>query len=217
MALTPAIRTFAVAGCAALACVSAQAGGWAVITLQHVPEVVTARRPVTLVYTIRQHGHTPLSGLSGRLEARKGHRLVRSVAKTLPAGGTYGVTVTFPEPGTWTTSIVGGSGFLGDTLTLDVDVTADGEVSRASMAAQRGRQLFEGKGCVMCHAHPEFGGRRIANVLDMSAKRYTPEYVQAFLTSVAMPGATSRKMPDLGLSAGEIDALAAFLGQPVRD
>jgi hypothetical protein len=194
------------------------AGSWVVITMKNVPTHLMAGER-TFIYTVRQHGHAPMNDLAGLVEARKGATVVHAAARPLSsmAGvrspGAYVVDLRLPEPGRWTVNLTAGSGLLGDTMTLTVEVLPIGGDAPAVSESERGRQLFEGKGCVTCHAHPEFSGRRIVNVLDISAKRYTPEYVQAFLTSVARPGTTSNKMPDLGLSAPEIDALAAFLGR----
>jgi hypothetical protein len=68
---------------------------------------------------------------------------------------------------------------------------------------------------LMAHQHPDFAGRTTANVLDMTQKRYTPEYVQAFLLSLPPRGTdkAGARMPNLGLAQHEVDALAAFLGR----
>src|SRR5262249_61471615 len=45
------------------------AGGWAVVTLDDLPDAVVAGKPVTLTFTVRQHGHTPLDNLRPSIEA----------------------------------------------------------------------------------------------------------------------------------------------------
>src|SRR5687767_4817016 len=93
-----------------------QAGGWVVISLSTVPEFLSAGRPVTITYTVRQHGHTLMNNLDGRIEARRGKTVIRAKAQKLPPGGSYAATLTIPEPGEWTVTVVGGSGLLNDTL-----------------------------------------------------------------------------------------------------
>jgi hypothetical protein len=193
-----------------------QAGGWAVVTLQNVPEYLAVGRPATVVFRIRQHGQTLLNGLDGRIEARQGSTLVRATANKLPPDGTYAATLTLPAAGRWTVSVIGGSGLIGDTQSMVLDAVDAGRPAPAIAAEDRGRQIFAGKGCVTCHSHSAFHGTRSVDFVNLSAKRYTPGQVKAFLISVAArPGDISspQKMPDLGLVAAEIDLLAAFLGE----
>ena len=50
----------------------AHAGGWAVITVQDLPDYVEAGKRVDLSYMVRQHGQTPLDQLRGNIEATSG-------------------------------------------------------------------------------------------------------------------------------------------------
>jgi mono/diheme cytochrome c family protein len=191
------------------------AGGWCVVTLANVPTTVAAGRPVTLAYTVRQHGIRPVDGLVGRIEARKGDTVITSAAHKLPPDGTYDATLTFPEAGEWTLDIVSGAALSGHTLTLKVDVVERGTAPRQISAVDQGRQLFAGKGCAKCHTQAEFGESSL-NFVNLSARKYTPEAVGAFLRKVqARPTDVNEygRMPNLGLGDREIDALAAFLGR----
>ena len=44
-------------------------GGWAVITLDELPTNVTAGEPLTIGFTVLQHGKTPMSGLDPTITA----------------------------------------------------------------------------------------------------------------------------------------------------
>jgi hypothetical protein len=213
----------------ALATWTIQAGGWTVITLKTVPTHLMAGER-TFIYTVRQHGDTPMNDLAGRLEARKGATLVRAMARPLVAttgrrsAGAYEVNARFPEPGTWTVTVIAGSGLIGDTLTMTLEVLPAGDELPVVSAVERGRALFAGKGCIMCHAHREFEPPLPAVRTNLSARRYTPGQVQAFLAAVpSLPesrdsAGLNTRMPDLGLSDDEIGSLAAFLGQaPAAD
>jgi hypothetical protein len=83
------------------------AGGWAVITLDELPSNVVAGEPLTIGFTVLQHGHTPMTHLNAP-----------SVTASLPSGeklvvyareegkpGHYTATITFPEEGNWEWSI----------------------------------------------------------------------------------------------------------------
>jgi hypothetical protein len=206
------------------------AGGWVVITLKTVPTHTWVGGGAGFIYTVRQHGHTPMNDLTGRVEARKGPMVVDSAARALWGGrleeiraggrgvrspGAYVVDIPFPEPGVWTVDLTAGSGLLGDTLRLTINVLQTGAAEPLVSAVERGRGLFEGKGCATCHNHPEFSRRQTVNLLDMTGRRYTPEHVQAFLLSLPPGGieTAGARMPNLGLAGHEIDALAAFLGR----
>jgi hypothetical protein len=206
------------------------AGGWVVITLKNVPahEWVGGG---SVIYTVRQHGHTPMNDLTGRVEARKGPMVVRSTARELWGGrldeiraggrgvrspGGYVVDIPFPEPGMWTVDLTAGSGLVGDTLRMSVNVLPRGAAEPVVSAVERGRRLFEGKGCATCHKHPEFSSVRTVDVHDMTDRRYTSEHVQAFLLSLPSRTASIESfgtMPNLGLARHEVEALAAFLGR----
>ena len=195
---------------------SVLAGGWCVVTLSNVPASLTAGRPVTLPYTVRQHGHRPVNDLAGRIEARLGSTVIRSHAHKLPPDGTYAATLTFPAAGAWTVDVISGAALTGHTLSLVVDVVAPGTRRPDVSAVDHGRRLFNGKGCVMCHTHAEFSGRQSFGGIDLSKKKYTAEVVTAFLRSVEARAELAdpfEKMPNLGLAEHEIATLAAFLGR----
>ena len=44
-------------------------GGWAVTTVDHLPDYIEAGKPFTISYVVRQHGEEPLQSLRGELEA----------------------------------------------------------------------------------------------------------------------------------------------------
>jgi ABC-type sugar transport system substrate-binding protein len=49
----------------------AQAGGWAVITLDDLPRQIVAKQPFTIGFTVRQHGRT-FRAARGRLRPLRG-------------------------------------------------------------------------------------------------------------------------------------------------
>lgn len=81
-------------------------GGWAVITLDELPTNVVANEPVTVGFTVLQHGRTPLDGLHPTITANlyKDQQFVID-AEAGDKPGYYTATLTFPKDGEWRWSI----------------------------------------------------------------------------------------------------------------
>lgn len=86
--------------------IPAFAGGWAVITLDVLPSGVVAGEPLTIGFTVLQHGKTPMTGLSPTIVASlyKDEELIVT-AKPEGKPGHYTATLTFPREGDWQWSI----------------------------------------------------------------------------------------------------------------
>lgn len=84
----------------------ALAGGWAVITLDELPSDVVAREPLTIGFTVLQHGITPMSDLDPTITAKLSSA-EPMVISAEPDGkpGHYVATLTFPKEGNWEWSI----------------------------------------------------------------------------------------------------------------
>jgi hypothetical protein len=82
------------------------AGGWAVITLDELPMDVVAGKPLTIGFTVRQHGITLMDGLYPTITATpsEGDSLLVS-AESDGEPGHYTATLTFPREGNWEWSI----------------------------------------------------------------------------------------------------------------
>ena len=82
------------------------AGGWAVITLDELPSNVLAGDPLTVGFTVRQHGVTPMNGLYPTVTAAlAGEEPVVVQAEADSNPGHYTATLTFPKEGDWEWSI----------------------------------------------------------------------------------------------------------------
>jgi mono/diheme cytochrome c family protein len=83
-------------------------------------------------------------------------------------------------------------------------------------AAGIGQQLFVAKGCITCHRHDAIVVQRrftIDSIPNLTAYRNDPAYLRVWLKDpAAVKPAT--EMPNLGLSAAEIEALIAFINNP---
>jgi hypothetical protein len=195
--------------------VAASWGGWAVITVDDVPDAVVRGMPVTLTFTVRQHGHTLLDNLRPSIDAMAKGNHIR--ADAVPAGGKgrYSSTFTIPDTGQWRLTI--NSGFGSSHVDLDpIAVIGAGQSSPAYAAAERGRRLFVAKGCVTCHMHGDVAGSGVVQVgPELTALRLPADFLQKFLADPSiLPVAqqTNGGMPNLDLKPAEITALVAFLG-----
>jgi len=86
--------------------IPAFAGGWAVITLDELPTGVVAGEPLTIGFTVLQHGKTPMDGLDPTITATLS-KSETFVVYAKPEGkpGHYAATLTFPTEGNWNWSI----------------------------------------------------------------------------------------------------------------
>ena len=186
---------------------TALAGGWAVITVEDLPDYIVAGRPVTLAFTVRQHGVRPLDGLRPTVEARAGSLSAPAAATPGKGTGRYAATLTLPRAGEWTITIHSGFGNSATTLEPIRVVMPGSESSIALSDAERGRRLFVAKGCVTCHVQNRVGP-------DLTGTRYDAGYLRRFLadpSSVVSVPQGSFQMPNLGLRQPEITALVAFI------
>lgn len=81
----------------------ALAGGWAVVTLDQLPTQVIVAEPLAIGFTVRQHGHRPMNGLTPTITALHvdSDASFKVSARQEGAPGHYVATLTFPSPGAW--------------------------------------------------------------------------------------------------------------------
>ena len=191
-------------------------GGWAVITVQDLPESAVARQPLSLTFTVRQHGVTLLSRLEPRVEAEAGGVTSAAVAQPTGVEGQYTARLVLPQAGDWRVTIH--SGFMNSQVTLlPLSVVEPGTTPPAVLGSARGEALFVAKGCVTCHLHRDVeGSGRVAVGPELTGRRWPAEYLQRFLKDPSIgPQYGNTRMPNLGLKDAEVTALIAFLnGEP---
>ena len=189
-------------------------GGWAVVTLDTLPEYFLAGQPTTLSFMIRQHGVTPLKGVNPTLEARAGSRITHGAVVAGKQAGQYLASFTLPEPGEWTLTINSGWGNSKLTLLPIPTIRAGAAAPGALLAGERGRHLFVAKGCVGCHMRNEAEvGQGESFGPTLTGKRYPADFLGRFLADPAANATHSGtfRMPNLGLKQAEIASLVAFL------
>jgi hypothetical protein len=185
-------------------------GGWAVVTVENPPERLAIGVPYTIEYSVRQHGTELLSGLKGSVEARAGSQVVRSDAKPSGAVGKYSAVLSIPSGGSWTITVHSGFGPSKTTM-RPIAVAAPGAALVAMTEPERGQQLFVAKGCETCHVEMK------VIPVDIRANKYDEKFVKQLLAdpkSMPKRHSTGVEMPNLGLNAAEISALASYLAGP---
>ena len=195
-------------------------GGWAVVTVDQLPDHLVARQPASLTFMVRQHGVTPLKGVHPTLEARAGGKFVEATVTPGKADGEYVARYTLPAAGDWTVTVYSGWGNSKLTLLPIRAIEPGSAVPVALAAAELGRHLFVAKGCVGCHVRAEANvGEGAEFGPSLTGKRYATDYIQRFLANPAMPDRPKTGkfvMPNLGLRQAEIAALVAFLNVDAR-
>jgi mono/diheme cytochrome c family protein len=83
------------------------AGGWAAIVLDRLPADPAAGQPLTVGFTVLQHGHTPMSDLTPTVTLENPASGESIVVNTRPDGepGHYTAELLFPTGGIWEWSI----------------------------------------------------------------------------------------------------------------
>ncbi len=192
-------------------------GGWAVITVQDLPDYAVARQPLSLTFMVHQHGVTPLPRLEPHVEAEAGGVTTTALAQPDGETGRYTARLVLAQAGDWRITIH--SGFMNSQVTLvPLPVIEPGATPPpAPVAAARGNALFVAKGCVTCHLHRDVSGSGVVTVgPELTGRRWPADYLQRFLKDPSIgPQYGNDRMPNLNLKDAEVAALIAFLnGEP---
>lgn len=206
---------FAVVTALTLTIADTHAGGWAVVTVENLPEQFVAGKPTTLTFSVRQHGIRLVPGLTATASARLRDKQIDAIASRAEQPGYYAASFTLPEPGRWTISIHSGFGASGITL-MPIDAVASSATPAPVPIASRGQQLFIAKGCNTCHYHGDIRARPMSPVgADLTDKRYSDGLLAKILEDPSIVQPTGIwTMPNLNLNPREISALVAFINKP---
>jgi cytochrome c2 len=194
-------------------------GGWAAITVEDLPDHLVAQRPVSLTFTVRQHGVRPLTGLEPRVEATSGRLTAAAAARAGAEAGQYTAALVLADTGDWAITIHSGFGNSSTTLLPIRAIAPDAPAPPPLAEAERGRRLFVAKGCITCHLHRDLSTTSIGIGPELTARRFPPEYLARFLANppaVYAAPAGALQMPNLHLKPSEIAALIAFLNTERR-
>ena len=209
-------------GCLLAPAVPAAFGGWAVITVQDVPEYLRVGQATTLEFTIRQHGQRYMDDRSPSVTVRKAGSDGAADAQRLAAvhtsqPGQYAVTFTPADTGSVEVTIDSDWGSSRVTL-LPIPALAAGQAPVPVAEQDRGRQMFLAKGCVTCHMKrddPVLGERNSVGAgPELTGRQFPLEWISQKLADPASLRVSTGQymvMPNLGLSKPEIAALASYV------
>ena len=197
-------------------------GGWAVITVEHLPESLVVGQPATIAFTVRQHGKTPLSDRSPTVALKKDGagwltRGERTRATLTDTPGRYETTLTPEDTGAVRITI--DADFYGARVTLlPVPVVPAGTSPASATVTDRGRALFVAKGCFTCHVKrddPDLRDYESLNFApELTGRGFAPDWIAAKLADPAKNRIRFNdwlEMPNLGLDREEIAALARYV------
>jgi mono/diheme cytochrome c family protein len=191
---------------------TAYGGGWATVTVDHLPDYAVAGQPLRVTFLVRQHGMTLLDNLKPAISASTSRGLKASAPVT-PTGnkGEYAASLTLPQAGDWKITIANGFDATSVTMPLLKVIPAGSPAPPDFAEGTRGGRLFAAKGCIGCHRHVEINPERTTDVkFDLTGKRYPHEDLKRFLKDPSIKGV---EMPNLNLKQAEIEALAAFINK----
>ncbi len=217
---------------AALLCVAiwnpaqtARAGGWALNTIDTMPDVIVEGETVRIELSVRQHGVFLTDEIRPELVfTGKNRASLKVVAHPTHRHGHFVASVTFPRAGVWQWEVTS----LQPQKMPDVVVLSmqQARIERLRLRHERttkrgqvawGKALFVSKGCNLCHGHagiPDSGeftySFAVNEAPDLSQPNWTADYLRVWLANPRRVKPQSR-MPVLALKPGEIDALAEFL------
>ncbi len=193
--------------------VAANYGGWATVTVENLPDQLTAGQPYNLTFSIRQHGVDLLGDLTPYVQLKSGNAEFTARAVATNKRGFYTATLNVPKPGDWSANIQTSFGKSHLKL-LPIAAIANGAKSSVSYSQpERGHRLFVAKGCVSCHQHTrvEESGTYKAGP-DLTDTRFAVAYLREFLADPSIKAPTTQaRMPKLNLNDREITALVAFI------
>lgn len=214
-----------VIGLILIAATPATFGGWAVISVQDLPEYLEVGAPATLAFGIRQHGVEPMGDRSPGVilgTERTGWfaRGNRIAAKRGGRAGVYEATITPMDTGEVVITIDADYHSSRSAL-LPIRVVAAGQTAEPLPVAERGRHLFVAKGCVTCHVKADdhaMVGRSLQGSFapNLTGRRFDAEWLTAKLADPARNRVRFNGyvvMPNLGLDEKEIAALVSYLNQ----
>ena len=202
-------------------------GGWAVVTVMDMPTHLEVGQATTIAFQVRQHGKTLLDELHPTLTLRRSDagffasmfKRDRVDATYRPDAGVYEARITPADTGE--VSITIDTDFRSTRVELlPIRVVASNARIGPPAPEDRGRQLYAAKGCATCHVKEDDAAFAEWQVVragpDLTNRSFPREWITQKLANPAAfrsAAYNGNVMPNLELSAAEIDALASYLEQ----
>jgi cytochrome c2 len=183
-----------------------------VTTLDEWPQNVVAGKPVTVTFTVRQHGvrvmteETPVFFFHNKTDRKS----LRVQGQLQPHLKRFMATMTFPSAGEWTWEMTSFPPQRFPNLIVH-------KTRPTVPALLDGKTVFLAKGCYLCHAHQAVAeSGMFANAYgvngapSLSPNKWDAAYLRAWLKNPkAVKPAT--QMPNFGLRDKDIEVLVTFI------
>src|SRR5262249_11554282 len=85
-------------------------GGWAVVTVDDLPEYLTVGQPTKIAFVVRQHGVALMGDVRPEVVATDGKTTVRATTPTMASAGHFAANLVVPNTGKWTVTVNSGWG-----------------------------------------------------------------------------------------------------------
>lgn len=190
-------------------------GGWAIVSVDEVPNHLVVGKPTELSFIVRQHGVSPMAALTPTVTLTSGSSKVSTTARSTSKRGYYVASLVAPAPGDWTARIE--TGFMNAQLKLlPTKAIAAGAPAPQIAEAELGHRLFSAKGCVSCHVRGGEGAENYKMALDLTERTYPADVLAKFLKDpvgnrISRVQTSNQLMPQLDLKDREIASLVAFI------
>jgi hypothetical protein len=194
-------------------------GGWAVITVEELPNHLVVGEPYHLAFTVRQHGRDPMNRLDPTvaLTYAGGEQPEPIQAERGARDGLYVAEIT-PEL-TGPVRVAIDANWMETRIELlPIVAVRPGTTIATHEPGMLGRQLFVSKGCVTCHAKvddPEVHDRHYyAAGPALTGRTWPAEWLATKLrnpASARVASPSGMDMPNLDLRGPEIAALVRYL------
>lgn len=199
-------------------------GGWAVVSVENPPLSLEAGGEYRLEFTIRQHGVEPMADLKPTVVVATTRGVASQTVAAAPGNRKGRYVATFRAPAADSAELRIEANWHEARLTLmPIAIVPKGSAAPVMALAEWGRRVYVAKSCGTCHLNgdvPEFAARNESMKVgpELTGRRLEAAYVRQRITNPASLPSLNKwnRMPDLGLSASEADALVALLTGPVR-
>jgi mono/diheme cytochrome c family protein len=214
IAMKSRVSVFAIVAAVAISASAYTFGGWAVVTVDDLPDYLTVGQPTRIAFAVRQHGMMLMSEVRPEITATDGKITVLGTNPMSSAAGRFAGNLVVPHAGKWTITVNSGWGKSAATLYPVPAIVPGAAPPVPTPVAERGQRLFVAKGCATCHVHGSVEGSGFVKVgPELTPKRYVASFLARFLAdpSIQQTPGLQAKMPNLELKPAEISALVAFI------
>ncbi len=188
-------------------------GGWAIVSVDDMPEHFVVGKPTELSFVVRRHGTHPMIDTRPTVTLNSGSSTANAAVRLSTQPGRFVATLVPPRAGDWSVRIQSGFG-PAETSMLPTKAIAAGASAPALTEVERGHRLFSAKGCVSCHVVGSEGIAGYKMGPELTGRTFPAEALARFLKNPAANPITrvaEQRMPQMELKDREIASLVAYI------